>query len=260
MNQHSEWELIVLSFSTFPIPSPLIPSQGGSASLQSLLGSLNIGSLASTPNATQAVPANLLGSLPSPPYQALQQYQLLTSNPTQAQALVAQSGQQMGPGGSPWQIPGGTGGFPGGFPGGGPGGGPGGFPGFPGGGSFGPLGPTPGMGGLLGPGGLSNSDNILGNLLPGLGSPREKENEIELDESITEPQLAEYRSARFPWSLPFCTNRWAVMITGPNPFNLTVRLGIVLFTNPAVTVFLQTQPYPIIQAFPTWQILYIQCF
>ena len=259
-----------MSFSTFPIPAPLTPGQGGSASLQSLLGSINIGSLTAAPGTTQAVPANLLGSLPSPPYQALQHYQMLTSNPAQAQTLVAQSGQQTGPGGSPWQVPGG-GGFPGGFPGGGPGGGPGagptggpggggGFPGFPGGGSFGPLGPAPGMGGLLGPGGLSNPGNILGNILPGLGGPREEDNEAELTESDSESQLPEYRSARFPWSLPFCTNRWAVIITGPNPFNLTVRLGVVLFTNPAVTVFLQTQPYPIIQAFPTWQILYIQCF
>ncbi|WP_211747177.1 hypothetical protein [Paenibacillus sp. Marseille-Q4541] len=249
-----------MTFSTFPSPSPYTPGQGEGTPLQSLLGSLNIGSLASTPNATQAVPANLLGSLPSPPYQALQQYQLLTSNPTQAQTLVAQASQQTGPGGSPWQIPSGGPGSSGGS-----GGGPI-YPGFPGGGSIIPLGPGGSPGTVIGPGGLGNPGNILGNILPGLGSPREEDKELDAAESstsevqVSEIPVSEYRSARFPWTLPFCTNRWAVIITGPNPFNLTVRLGIVLFTNPGVTVFLQTQPYPIIQAFPTWQILYIQCY
>ncbi|MCM3784684.1 hypothetical protein M3231_17100 [Neobacillus mesonae] len=210
--------------------TPIFPPSGpggGTLPLQNLLGTINVGSLAASPNATQAVPSNILASLPSPPYQALQQYQLLTSNPAQAQSLVSQASQQTGPGGSPWQIP--SSGFG-----------------------------STSVGGIGTPGGIGSSGGILGNLLPGLGGPREEDEPAYLPEA--EEGYAEYRSARFPWQLPFCTYRWAILITGPNPFNLTVRLGIILFTNPAVTVFLQTQPFPIIQAIPTWQILYVQCF
>lgn len=224
MHQVTVWELIQLSFIPIFPPSG---AGGGTSSLQSLLGSINVGSLAATPNASQAIPSNILTSLPSPPLQAIQQYQLLTSNPAQAQSLVAQSSQQTGPGGSAWQIPsGGIG--------------------------------SSSIGGIGVPSGSGSPGGILGNLLPGLGGPRPEEAPVYSED--TESEYTEYRSARFPWMLPYCTYRWAVLITGPNPFNLTVRLGIVLFTNPGVTVLLQTQPFPIIQTIPTWQILYVQCY
>ncbi|MFC0044433.1 hypothetical protein [Metabacillus iocasae] len=64
---------------------------------------------------------------------------------------------------------------------------------------------------------------------------------------------------RFRWRLPFCQLRWSVMITGTNPFNLRVRVGIIVQTNFFNTTIIQFFPKFGIGNIATNNILYVEC-
>ncbi|MBM7703420.1 hypothetical protein JOC83_002269 [Bacillus iocasae] len=194
--------------------------------LPSLLGDVDLGSLGSldAPQSYAAYPTQLTSQLSSfsPPPRVRQRYQQLLSNPGLVQQLASQALQQQG-------------GFNGGLNGG--------LNGY---GGYGGL--NGGLNGYGGYGGLNGSLNGYGGYgglnggLNGYGGYGGRDEDY-----------------RFRWRLPFCQLRWSVMITGTNPFNLRVRVGIIVQTNFFNTTIIQFFPKFGIGNIATNNILYVEC-
>jgi|GEM_PF-3267461 len=65
--------------------------------------------------------------------------------------------------------------------------------------------------------------------------------------------------SRFPWLLPFCVFRWAILITS-GPWGLNAHLGIIISTNVFSTTLLQVLPTPALGTIPTSSVLFVECF